>query len=296
MTEPTTTPDMPPACPGPDPDPKTATRFNVPAGAVDSHAHVIGLPPQYPFVASRGYTPPAATAQSYLDMLDKTGMTYGVLVQISVHGTDNRLMMETLNAHRDRLKAVAVVDLGLPDRDYAALREGGVVGLRINASYGGGGINLADVERYGDLCAEMGWHLQLMVNAPELTTLAPRLGRLRIPVVIDHMGHFPAAEGVAHPGFQALLSLVRDGAWTKLSGAYRLAKAATGYRDTIPLARALVEAAPSRCVWGSDWPHVSTWDAMPNVSDLLDLLADWVPDEAARNRVLVDNPHRLYGF
>ncbi len=229
-------------------------------------------------------------------MLDKTGMTYGVLVQISVHGTDNRLMLETVGAHRDRLRAVAVTALGLPERDHRALREAGVVGLRINASYGGGGVNIADVERYGDLCAEMGWHLQLMVNAPELPALAPRLARMPIPIVIDHMGHFPAVEGVAHPGFQALLSLVRDGAWAKLSGAYRLAKAATGYHETIALARALVEAAPSRCVWGSDWPHVSTWDTMPNVGDLLDLLADWVPDETARTRILVDNPHRLYGF
>ena len=35
---------------------------------------------------------------------------------------------------------------------------------------------------------------------------------------------------------------------------------------------------------------------MPNVGDLLDLLTDWVPDGTTRRRVLVDNPHRLYGF
>ena len=286
----------PPACPGPDPHPRQPARFQIPPGAVDTHAHVIGLPPKYPFLTNRGYTPPAATADAYLDMLDKTGMAYGVLVQISVHGTDNSLMLEALRTHRDRLRAVAVVELGLPDHAYGALREAGVVGLRINASYGNSRVNLADLERYGHLCAEMGWHLQLMVTASDLPALAPRLARLPIPVIIDHMGHFPAAEGLAHPGFQTLISLVRDGAWTKLSGAYRLAKAGTGYRETIPLARALVEAAPSRCVWGSDWPHVSTWDTMPNVGDLLDLLADWVPDEAARTRILVDNPRRLHGF
>ncbi|OYZ96614.1 MAG: GntR family transcriptional regulator, partial [Rhizobiales bacterium 17-65-6] len=82
----------------------------------------------------------------------------------------------------------------------------------------------------------------------------------------------------------------------KLSGAYRLSVEGAPYRDTTPLARALVEVAPERCVWGSDWPHVSTWTPMPNVGDLLDLLADWVPDEATRNRVLADNAHRLYGF
>ena len=68
------------------------------------------------------------------------------------------------------------------------------------------------------------------------------------------------------------------------------------YADTIPFARALHEAAPDRCVWGSDWPHVSNWAAMPNVGDLLDPLAEWVPDEGERRRVLADNPARLYGF
>ena len=86
--------------------------------------------------------------------------------------------------------------------------------------------------------------------------------------------------------------------WVKLSGAFRVTAEGPPYRDTIPLARALHEAAPDRCVWGSDWPHVATWPPkhMPNVGELLDVLADWVPDEAARKRVFVDNPKRLYGF
>ena len=109
------------------------------------------------------------------------------------------------------------------------------------------------------------------------------------------MGLFPAAEGIDSEGGRTVLSLVRDGAWVKLSGAYRLA-ASPPYAETTPLARALFEAAPDRCVWGSDWPHVAQWGVMPNVGDLLDLLADWLPDDAARRRVLVDNPRRLYGF
>src|SRR3546814_14446305 len=88
--------------------------------------------------------------------------------------------------------------------------------------------------------------------ARELPARAPRLSRLRTPLVVDHMGHLPADAGVAHPGFQHLLGLVRDGAWVKLSGAYRLSTAGFPYHDTIPLARALIEAASDRCIWGSD--------------------------------------------
>ena len=282
-----------PACPGPHPDPTGPTRFRVPPGAVDCHAHMIGLPPDHPFVETRSYTPPAATPEAYLAMLDATGMTYGVLVQVSVHGTDNRLLLQTLRAHQARLRGIAVLPLGLPDRQYRLAQDAGIVGLRLNVLYGGG-IGLDELSGYGALCRDMGWHLQFLVDARELPALAPRLARLPVPVVVDHMGHFPASDGVASRGFQAVLSLVRDGAWVKLSGAYRLAP--PPYAAAAPLAQALVAAAPERCVWGSDWPHVATWDAMPRSADLLNLIADWMPDEAAREALLVRNPARLYGF
>ncbi|MDB5656848.1 MAG: amidohydrolase 2 [Tardiphaga sp.] len=284
-----------PAGPAPDAAPHRPTRFEVPFGAVDTHAHVIGLPPDYPFVEARSYTPPEAPASAYLSMLDHTGMTYGVLVQVSVHGTDNRLMLQTIRANRKRLRGIAVIPLGRPDHELAELQQAGVVGLRLNVLYGGG-VGLDELERYGALCRELGWHLQFLVDARELPAIAPKLAALPVPFVIDHMGHFPASEGVASEGFQALLSLVRDGGWVKLSGAFRSTVEGAPYRDTLPYARALIEAAPGRCVWGSDWPHVANWAAMPNVGELLDLLADWVPDEAARHRVLVDNPGLLYGF
>lgn len=282
-------------CPGPDPHPHGPRRFAVPPGAVDTHAHVIGLPPRWPLVANRSYTPPEASPSAYLAMLDATGMTHGVLVQVSVHGTDNRLMESVLRAHPDRLRGIGVVGLGRPEAEYRALKAAGVVGLRVNVLFGGG-VSLDGLESYGALCREMGWHLQLLLDARQLPELAPRLAKLPVPFVVDHMGHLPAAGALERPGFRTLVSLVRDGAWVKLSGAYRLSDNAPGYPEVTPMARALLEAAPGRCVWGSDWPHVANWGVMPNVGDLLDLLADWAPEEALRQRVLVENPARLYGF
>lgn len=284
-----------PACPGPQPHQSGPTLFKVPPGAVDTHAHVIGLPPDYPFMPERSYTPPEATAQSYIAMLDATGMTYGVLTQVSVHGTDNRLMVDALRAHRQRLRGIAVIPLDCPDVEKHALKEAGVVGLRINVLYGGG-IGFDQVESYASLCREMGWHLQFLVDARQLPELAPRLSKLPVPFLIDHMGHFPTTAGIGNEGFKTLLALVRDGAWVRLSGAYRNTVEGPPYRDTIPFAHNLVAAAPDRCVWGSDWPHVANWGVMMGVSDLLDLLADWVPDSTLRNRILTDNPQRLFGF
>jgi len=227
-----------PACPAPDPAPHGPTRFAVLPGAVDTHAHVIGLPPRYPFVEARSYTPPEATPQAYLHMLDATGMTFGVLVQVSVHGTDNRLMVETLKANPQRLKGICVVPLCLPDASYDALKEAGVVGLRLNVLYGGG-IGFEEVDRYGALARELGWHLQFLVDAKDLTPMASRLARLPVPFVVDHMGHFPTSRGTEDQGFQTLVSLVRDG----LGQAVRSLPADSG-RTALPRHHSLRADAP----------------------------------------------------
>jgi predicted TIM-barrel fold metal-dependent hydrolase len=262
---------------------------------VDTHAHVIGLPPAYPFVAGRSYTPPEAPLSRYLEMLDATGMTYGGLIQVSVHGTDNRAMIEALRAEPKRLRGVAVAPPDMPERALIELKDAGVVALRLNVLYGGG-IGFEALDRYGALCRDMEWHLQFLVDARQLPELASPLSKLPVEFVVDHMGHMPTSEGVNNPGFQTLVSLVRDGAWVKLSGAFRTSVKGPPYADTIPFARALNEVAPGRCIWGSDWPHVANWGPMPNLGDLLDLVADWVPDENARHKLFVDNPHKLYGF
>jgi predicted TIM-barrel fold metal-dependent hydrolase len=286
----------PPPCPAPPREQRRPTRLLVPAGAVDCHAHVIGSAPDYPFVEQRSYTPPPASADDYLSMLDATGMTYGVLVQVSVHGTDNRLLLKTLRAQPKRLRGVAVMPLGLPASDYAAAKESGIVGLRLNDLYGGG-IDFSQMREYGALAREMGWHLQFLLDVRRLQALAPAISALPVPFVVDHMGHFPVADiPVFDAHFQTLVALVRDGGWVKLSGAYRLSAQQRPYEDTVPYAQCLFGVAPERCVWGSDWPHVAHWKTMMGVDDLLDTLALWVPTPEAQRAVLVDNPATLYGF
>jgi 2-pyrone-4,6-dicarboxylate lactonase len=285
-----------PLCPAPPARQSGPTAFTMPAGTVDTHAHVIGEPPRYPWMPDRAYTPPPAPAEAYLQMLDDTGSTYGVLVQVSVHGQDNTLMLETLRANRARLKGVVVPTLGLEDAAYQTMVDAGAVGMRINVLYGGGGISFAQMDEYDALARDWGWHIQFLLDARDLPELGPRLAKLRSPIVVDHMGHLPTLAGVQSDGFQRLVGLVRDGAWVKLSGAYRLSAQEPPYQDTIAYAQTLADAAPTRCVWGSDWPHVAQWNTMPTVGQLLDTLARWVPDAALRNQILTTNAHTLYGF
>lgn len=270
--------------------------FDVPEGACDTHAHLIGDGVRYPFVSERSYTPPPAPEQAYLAMLAACGMARGVLVQVSVHGTDNRLLLEALRRRPHRLRGVAVVAADVSDRELEALHAAGVRGLRINVLFGGG-VGFAALETLAQRIAPLGWHLQFLVDARDLPPLMPRLEKLTLPCVIDHMGHMPVAEGLQSAGFRALMQCVRDlGWWVKLSGAYRIStRFDQDFDDVVPWAQTLIAAAPDRMLWGSDWPHVAI-PRMPNTGRLRNLLATWAPDPLQRQRILVNNPERLYGF
>ncbi|CAD6561399.1 2-pyrone-4,6-dicarbaxylate hydrolase [Paraburkholderia kirstenboschensis] len=271
--------------------------FDVPYGAVDTHAHVISGDSAYPMVAAaaRSYTPPPATEGKYLAMLDALHMTYGVLVQISVYGTDNRCMLEVLRRHADRLRGVAVVSPDVTDRELETLHEAGVRGLRINVLFGGG-IGFAAMETLAQRIKHLGWHMQFLMDVRHLPELMPRMASLPVAGVIDHLGHMPVAAGLEDGGFAALRRLVTDhGYWVKLSGAYRISDRFQTFEDVTPFARTLIDDAPDRMLWGSDWPHVSL-NRTPDTGRLLNLLAEWAPDAEIRRRILVTNPARLYGF
>lgn len=272
-------------------------RLRVPAGSWETHAHVIGVPPRYPLVPDRHFTAPAATPADFVAMLDTVGLTYGVVVQVSVHGTDNSLMIAALRAYPHRLRGVAVIDAATSDREMASLHEAGVRGIRI-LDIVGGGVGMPHLEALADRCAEIGWHVQVAVRGEAYPGLAPRLRRLKVPFIIDHMGWCPAKAGIGSPDFRAVLGLVRDtGCYVKLSGAFRLSSDPYPFPDTFAFTRALIEAAPDRMVWGSDWPHVGLYDPdkRPDVGALLDAMLDYTADDEERRAILVDNPARFYG-
>ncbi|MGI9611899.1 MAG: amidohydrolase family protein, partial [Acidimicrobiales bacterium] len=142
-----------------------------------------------------------------------------------------------------------------------------------------------------------GWHIVLHFDAADLPDYTELLDRLPCPFVIDHMARVPTAAGVDQEPFQALLELLADErAWVKISGAERLTTdGPPPYDDVVPYARALIEAAPDRVLWGTDWPHPNVRH-MPDDGDLVDLLAAFAPDESTRDQILVTNPERLYRF
>lgn len=284
-----------PTIPGPDPDTRRPG-LEFPRGACDCHAHVFGPQGRFPYAASRGYTPPDAPTADYVRMLRTIGCERAVLVQPSVYGTDNRCLVQALDSGAFEFRGVAVIDDATGDDELEAMHRAGVRGVRLNLATRGSTVDLGAAPRIAARIAALGWHLQFYLDVRRLPDVDRELTRLPVDIVIDHFGHVAAADGVEAPGFQALLRLARhERCWFKLIGPYRISSRPPRFADTVPLARALVAAAPDRCVWGTDWPHPNTaW--MPNDGDLADLVADWLPDEALRTRVLRDNPARLYGF
>lgn len=142
-----------------------------------------------------------------------------------------------------------------------------------------------------------GWHVEFLMHADEFPDMDAQFADFPVDIVLGHLGYMRTDKGLAQPGFQAMLRLMRAGrCWVKLTGPYRISTQPLPHADTVSHARALLETAPERVLWGTDWPHVMVKGAMPNDGDLADLLLDWIPDAKLREQVLVANPAKLYGF
>jgi predicted TIM-barrel fold metal-dependent hydrolase len=273
-----------------------APRRRAPALSCDCHFHIFGPYDRYPLSAGRTYTPPEASLAQYRSLAGTLGIERMVVVQPSVYGTDNACTLNAVAAFGiARARAVAVIDAGFDLAALHRLNDAGVRGVRFNA-VSGNGTPLDQLDALARRIAPLGWHLQLYLDGAALHDLAPHLASLPVEVVIDHIGGTESAAGVGDTGFQALLRLLGTGrAWVKLCG-YRSSSAGYPFTDVAPLACALIEAAPERCVWGTDWPHPNYLRTMPDAGELLDLLDDWAGSDSVRRRILVDNPARLYGF
>lgn len=273
----------------------------LPADACDTHVHVYGPANIYPYSDDRRYTPPDAPAEMLEKLHRHLGVDRAVIVQATVHGHDNRAMLNAVSRAPDRYRGIALVHGDVTPVELKALHKGGVRGVRFSfVPHLGGPPDLDMVKRVADRIAPLGWHLQVYLEAEDLAHYRSFLETLQLPFVIDHMGRVKAENGLEQEPLATLVDLLKnERAWVKLSGPERIsASLSTGefpYVDTVPFARQLIAAAPDRVLWGTDWPHPNVRE-IPDDGKLVDLLPRYTADTRLLHKLLVDNPTRLYWY
>ena len=281
------------------PEPRTRTpKFLPPALACDAHCHVFGPAEKFPYAPDAPYCPPDAPFER-LQKLHKTlRIERAVIAHASCHGADMRVTLDAIARSNGRYRGTAIIDESYGDREFQKMHEGGIRAVRFNfVKHLGGRPELSFFKKTTERVRSLGWHLILHLDSNDLVELKDLFMKLPVPMVIDHMGRVKAGDGLEQQPFKTLLEFMRnENCWVKVCGAERVSSKGPPFTDAVPFARALIETAPERILWGTDWPHPNVGKHMPNDGDLVDLFAQMAPEPALQHKILVDNPARLYGF
>lgn len=282
------------------PEPRTPSRRALP-GAIDSQFHILGPREKYPVRAGAAYEMPTATPEALRRVHDALGFQRGIVVQTTTYGEDHSVVLDALAALGPSYKgcANALVFEARDDAYLEKLHAAGVRGARFSFRQALGAVlSRPAFDRAVARIRELGWYMKVQPEQTGILESASWFEDLDIPILIDHMGRPDAALGPDRdPNIAKLRQLLaRGNFWVMLSLGEKISQAGAPYDDVVPLARALIDAAPHRCVWASDWPHPVSKKPPPNDADLLELLYRYVRNEDELRRILVDNPAKLFGY
>ena len=278
------------------PNPKTPD-FKLPDGAVDAHCHVFGPSPEFPFAPERKYTPCNAGKDQLFALRDHLGFARNVIVQATCHGKDNSAMVDACRTAGDLARGIASVGADITEAEIAEMDQAGVRGVRFNFVK-----RLVDATpqevflSIADKIKAFGWHIVVYFEAQDLEELEPFLKKLPTILVVDHMGRPDVTKGVDHPDFQRFVRLMseNENIWSKVTCPERLTKAGPPYDDVVPYPAAIVDQFPDRVLWGTDWPHPNMKSHMPDDGALVDFIPRIARTPEQQQKLLVDNPMRLY--
>jgi predicted TIM-barrel fold metal-dependent hydrolase len=273
-------------------------RFKAPENTCDSHIHVYDPRFKMKWPNLRAVTD--ASVAEYRLLQQRIGSSRTVVVQPAAYGTDNDVTVDALRQLGiANARGVAVCHPTVTDTELVAMNKAGVRGLRFTLHEPRTAITSVEmIEPLAIRVHRLGWHVQLHLRGEQIVEMADLIHRLPGTIVIDHMGRMPQPQATRHPAMAIVKKLLDSGrGWVKLSGPYLDTQVGPPrYADIKPIARAYVEHAPDRCVWGSDWPHPTEPHSKPDDAVLFDLMQEWVIEQPLRQKILVDNPAALYGF
>ena len=272
-------------------------KFTPPPLACDAHCHVFGPAVKFPYDPKAAYYPEDAPLEELQKLHSRLGLQRAVIVHASCHGADMRVTLDAIACSGGRYRGTAIIDSSYSEKDFERMHEGGIRAVRFNfVRHLGGRPDMRFFQQTVDRLHALGWHLVLHLDAQDLVELEQIFRTLPVPFVIDHMGRVKAADGLDQRPFKVLLQAMKnEKCWVKICGAERVSSKGPPFTDAVPFGRALVEAAPDRVLWGTDWPHPNVkW--MPNDAELVNLFPLMAPGKDLQYKILVDNPARLYGF
>jgi predicted TIM-barrel fold metal-dependent hydrolase len=283
----------------PDPNPHKP-RMTVPPGSWDSHFHIFGPPNRFPYAESRRYTPPTAPIEHWLSVSAAIGIERGFVVTPSVHDLDPAVTLDAIARAEGRIRGMIRANAGLTSSDIKRLHAGGIRGLRfpfakvVRRAFDEDEFhaNIARIE-------PANWVVEFQIDGDSLEVHADLIGNVPLPTIIDEFAGIQPKDGLDQPAFRTLLDLLaKPNVYLKLICPDRYLYQGQRYEDVVAMSRAVIAKAPDRIIWGSDWPHSYVFEAnaIPNDGDLIDMLLDFAPDEKVRNKILVDNPKRLFDF
>jgi predicted TIM-barrel fold metal-dependent hydrolase len=278
----------------------------------DSHVHIVGPHVRYPQVPERTYLAGVASVSALKRLGATRGVSRFVVVQPSFYGADNSATLDALDELSGNGRGVAVIDPKATSPETLAMfHRRGVRGLRINfyspVKAPGGDTLEASFAATAAAAGMNQWHVQVIAPLPGLVANADVLAKSPVPVVIDHYGLYGDKRPEGAEG-RRLLDLVRlPHVWIKLSAPYRHDRGPLNLVPDKEWIVATLEAAPDRCVWGSDWPHPphnddqkganleAPYRALP-YQTLVDEFLAALPSHDFTERVMSENPARLYDF
>lgn len=270
--------------------------YTLPEGAIDAHCHVFGPMAQFPFSAKSKYLPEDAGADHLFALRDHLGFDRNVIVQPSCHGTDNSATIDAIARSNGRARGVAAVDPAIDDAALVGMHEGGIRGIRFN--FLKRLVDDAPKDKFLGVARRLpkGWHVVIYFEADILVELRPFIDAIPVPVVIDHVGRPDVSKGPDGPDMKAFRALLasRDDIYFKATCPDRLDAAGDPWDMFVETVAPLVADYPTRCLWGTDWPHPNMQHAIPDDGHLVDIIPRIAPTTQAQQLLLIDNPETLY--
>ena len=270
--------------------------YKLPPYSCDSHCHIFGPSNQFPYLESRSFTPVDAGKDTLFALHDFLGIERCVIVQTALHGFDNSVVVDAMQARKGSYLGVALAPARTSSQEIMKMDKQGFRAIRFNfMAHLKNSDSIEDILELTKRMEPFGWHLQVHFASDLIHSLEPLLKQSAVPVVIDHIARVDASLGPNHPDFQGLLQLLDDPHFhVKVSGVDRISKAYP-YNDGVMLAKILVDRFTEKCIWGTDWPHPNHHH-MPDDGHLIDLIPRIADSQEKVRKLMVSNPEILYRF